>query len=42
MRTKGTAFKLTGFILGVTGTAVSITAIVFSLIGFFMSKHGGK
>lgn len=39
MKTKGSAFRLTGFILGIVGTAVSITAIVFSLIGLLVGKN---
>lgn len=34
--TKMKAFRLTGLILGIVGTAISVTAIVFSAVG--MSK----
>lgn len=36
---KGHAFRLVGLILGIVGTTVSITAIVFSAMGLVMGKH---
>lgn len=39
---KGFAFRLTGLILGIVGTAVSVTAIVFSSIGFVKSRQCKK
>ncbi len=40
---KGGAFRLVGFILGVVGTVMSVTAIVFSCIGLLIArKHSGK
>lgn len=36
---KGGAFRLVGFILGVIGTVISITAIVFSGIGLLTAKR---
>jgi uncharacterized membrane protein len=35
---KGSGFALVGFILGTVGMAVSVTAIVFSSIGWVLSK----
>ncbi|MEG0878595.1 MAG: hypothetical protein RSF00_07965 [Oscillospiraceae bacterium] len=35
---KGGAFRLVGLILGIVGTAVSVTAIVFSCIGLILSR----
>jgi len=39
---KGFAFRLTGLILGIVGAAVSVTAIVFSAIGFARSRQCKK
>ena len=36
---KGHAFRLVGLILGIVGTAISITAIVFSSMGLVMGKR---
>ncbi|HIW54084.1 MAG TPA: hypothetical protein H9883_03870 [Candidatus Ruthenibacterium merdigallinarum] len=36
---KGNAFSLVGFILGAVGAAVSITAIVFSAIGWVFTRR---
>lgn len=36
---RGFAFRLTGLILGIVGTVVSVTAIVFSAIGFHRSRR---
>ncbi len=35
---KGGAFRLTGLILGIVGSMVSICAIVFSAVGLLMGK----
>lgn len=39
MKTKGSALRLTGLILGIAGTAISIIAIVFSLVGTALGKN---
>jgi 5,10-methenyltetrahydromethanopterin hydrogenase len=38
-RARGFAFRLTGLILGIIGTVVSVTAIVFSTIGLVKAAH---
>ncbi len=35
---KGGAFRLVGLILGVVSFVISITAIVFSIVGFVMGR----
>ncbi len=35
---KGGAFRLVGLILGITSCIISITAIVFSIVGLIMGK----
>ena len=30
---RGSAFRIVGFVLGIVGTVVSVTAIVFSVVG---------
>ncbi len=35
---KGGAFRLTGLILGIVGTMVSVTAIVFSAVGLLLGR----
>lgn len=35
---RGGAFRLVGLILGITGAVVSVTAIVFSILGLMLSK----
>ncbi len=37
--TRGGAFRLVGLILGITGTVISMTAIVFSATGLALSKR---
>lgn len=37
--TRGGAFRLVGLILGIAGTVISITAIVFSATGLALSKR---
>lgn len=39
---KGSAFRLVGFVLGTIGTVVSITAIVFSVVGLLLAKKPVK
>lgn len=36
---KGFAFRLTGLILGIVGATVSITSIVFSVIGLVKARQ---
>lgn len=36
---KGGAFRLVGLILGIVGTAISITSIVFAAIGLIMGRR---
>lgn len=35
----GGAFRLTGLILGIVGAAVSVAAIVFSVVGLILGKR---
>ncbi|WP_367925161.1 hypothetical protein [uncultured Ruthenibacterium sp.] len=35
----GGAFRLTGLILGIVSAVVSVTAIVFSIVGLLLSKR---
>ncbi len=35
---KGGAFRLTGLILGIVGSLVSVTAIVFSAVGLLLGR----
>ena len=39
---KGSAFRLVGFVLGIIGAVVSITAIVFSVVGLLLAKKTVK
>ena len=36
---RGSAFRIVGFVLGIVGTVVSVTAIVFSVVGL-IGRHG--
>lgn len=36
---KGGAFRLVGLILGIAGMAISVTALVFSIVGIVMGRH---
>ncbi|MEG0769514.1 MAG: hypothetical protein RRZ93_04695 [Ruthenibacterium sp.] len=36
---KGGAFRLVGLILGIVSMAVSVTALVFSIVGMLMGRH---
>ena len=36
---KGNGFRITGLVLGIVGTVVSITAIVFSAVGFYKARE---
>lgn len=38
-RMKGFAFRLVGLILGIVGTVVSVTAIVFSAVGLLQARR---
>ena len=36
---RGGAFRLVGMILGIVGTVVSVTALVFSIVGMLLAKR---
>lgn len=36
---RGGAFRLVGLILGIVGTVVSVTALVFSIVGMLLAKR---
>lgn len=36
---RGGAFRLVGFILGVVGTVLSVSALVFSLVGMLTARR---
>jgi uncharacterized membrane protein len=35
---KGGAFRIVGLILGIVGTVISVTALVFSIVGMLLGK----
>ena len=39
---RGSAFRIVGFVLGIVGTVVSVTAIVFSVVGLLLGKKPVK
>ena len=39
---RGSAFRIVGFVLGIVGTVVSVTAIVFSVVGLLLAKKPVK
>ncbi|MFR1785009.1 MAG: hypothetical protein ACLSWY_02865 [Ruthenibacterium lactatiformans] len=39
---KSSAFRIVGFVLGIVGTVVSVTAIVFSVVGLLLAKKPVK
>lgn len=36
---RGGAFRLVGMILGIVGTVISVTALVFSIVGMLLAKR---
>ena len=39
---RGSAFRIVGFVLGIVGTVVFVTAIVFSVVGLLLAKKPVK
>ncbi len=39
---RGGAFRLVGLILGIVGTVISVTALVFSIVGMLLGKKTVK
>lgn len=39
---RGGAFRIVGLVLGIVGTVVSVTAIVFSAVGMLLAKKRVK